>query len=276
MQFIDFANRPQSDSRAIEGACQKPECALRGRCVLKWSVGARLPVKSTDNFGMHGCAASIRVCPWPAVVSHLLCGNGNNIHHLMNNLRTLLSLTVMLTLSGCIPTLHPLYTDKDIIFDPALVGSWTEEDAKETWMFQRNGEKAYRLVYTDGEGKTGKFDVHLVKIGAQRFLDFFPDSTSLNDSKQNDFFKFHLIPVHTFARVWQIEPGLQMAFPDPKWLEEYLKANPKALANEKIEDRGILTASTAELQEFLRKQADTEGFFGNKSSMRRKVATPAK
>jgi two-component system phosphate regulon sensor histidine kinase PhoR len=71
------------------------------------------------------------------------------------------------------------------------------------------------------------------------------------------------------AKVSQIEPTLQMSFPDPKWLESHLKENPKAIRHEQIDDRVLLTASTQELQEFVCKHAETPGAFGEPSNLKR-------
>ena len=34
---------------------------------------------------------------------------------------------------GCVPSLHPLYTDQDVIFDQSVLGVWAEDGSKETW-----------------------------------------------------------------------------------------------------------------------------------------------
>ena len=38
-------------------------------------------------------------------------------------------------LVGCIPTLHPLYTEQDLAFDPGLVGRWAEPNSKVKSLF---------------------------------------------------------------------------------------------------------------------------------------------
>src|SRR6187401_3334085 len=84
-------------------------------------------------------------------------------------------------LAGCIPTLHPLYTDDDVIFDPALVGLWAEENSKDTWLYEKVDDKSYRLTYTDGEGKKGEFQARLLKLGGFRFLDLYPEDAGLKE-----------------------------------------------------------------------------------------------
>src|SRR5688572_2052421 len=41
--------------------------------------------------------------------------------------------TVLWVVAGCVPSLNPLYTLKEVVFDPALIGSWSEEGS--TWTF---------------------------------------------------------------------------------------------------------------------------------------------
>ena len=72
--------------------------------------------------------------------------------------RTLLAVagTLGLVLVGCVPSWNPFYTEKDVVFEPGLVGSWWPVDAKEaspeTWAFSRVGENGYQLAQTDEEG----------------------------------------------------------------------------------------------------------------------------
>lgn len=90
-------------------------------------------------------------------------------------------------LGGCLPviSLHPLYTEKDVVFEEKLLGKWVDDpDSPETiWRFSRVDEpkNAYKLVFSDNEGKKGSFIVHLVKLqttGTPRrkmlFFDLFP------------------------------------------------------------------------------------------------------
>ena len=161
---------------------------------------------------------------------------------------------LLFLMAGCIPSLHPLYTEQDLIFDPALVGQWAEKDSKESWTFTKSGEKEYKLLYVDGDGKKGEFVVHLLTFNEQRFLDLFPEDPGL---EQNSFYKLHLLPVHTFLRLKEIEPALQMDVLKPDWLEKILAADAGALRHEKMDGSILLTAQPKELQAFLLKHAQT-------------------
>ncbi len=191
----------------------------------------------------------------------------------MRKLISMMLLGAVVLSGGCIRSLHPIYTDKDLVFEPSLIGEWGEDNSEETWAFSKVSTNEYELVYTDGMGKQGTFSAHLVKIKEKFFLDFFPAAAEL---KENDFYQFHLLRVHTFAYVRQIEPTLQMTFPDADWLKKFLEDNPDSIQHEKIEDEVILTAATTELQNFWLKHTETKGAFWNLSNFQRKTSTHSK
>jgi hypothetical protein len=174
-------------------------------------------------------------------------------------------------LVACIPSLHPLYTDDDLVFDPALVGQWIPADNADQslWEFSKSGEKQYAFTLTEKDGKGGKFIVHLVQLGDRRFLDFFPVKPEL--AGRDDFYKNHLIPAHTFMQVLEIDPALKIRWMDQEWLSKYLKENPKAVAHERLEDdRIVFTADPKALQAFVLKNLETPGAFSDPYVLKRK------
>ncbi|MDX1951442.1 MAG: hypothetical protein SFY81_04615, partial [Verrucomicrobiota bacterium] len=48
-------------------------------------------------------------------------------------------------LTGCVPSLSPIYTDKDLISDKNLEGTFTEGETDQ-WTFTKIGPREYRLV----------------------------------------------------------------------------------------------------------------------------------
>lgn len=184
---------------------------------------------------------------------------------------------VLILSTGCIPSLHPLYTEEDLVFEPGLIGQWTEDDSKEIWVFSKVNSDEYKLVHTDKDGIHGTFSAHLLKIKGNMFLDLFPEING-SSKKENSFYKFHFYPVHTFLYVKQIEPTLQMCFPNPEWIEKLIEENPKAIRHEVVEDDVIiLTAGTKELQAFWLKHFETkEAFCDDPTNMKRKQLTVPK
>ena len=170
-------------------------------------------------------------------------------------------------LVGCIPSLHPLYTENDLIFEPSLVGEWSGKDSKETWTFTKNGDKEYKLLCVDKGGKKGEFIVYVLRVEGRLFVDFFPAESDL---KENDFYKMHFMPVHTFMRIQQIEPTLQLAYLKPDWIKKLLQEDPGAIRHEKVGDTFVLTAQPKELQALLIKCEKTAEAWGECDPLTRK------
>ena len=175
-------------------------------------------------------------------------------------------------LSGCIVrSLHPLYTDENVIFEEGLVGQWMEEGSKEVWEFSRQGAQRYKCVIHEDDGKRSILVAHLLEIEGKRFLDFFPAEP---DGEEGIFYQLHTLPLHTFTYVRQIEPVLQMSFPSSDWLQELLEKNPGAIRHEQLgKDDIFLTASTGALQTFWLAHLNTEGAFDELSNFQRSRST---
>jgi hypothetical protein len=180
-------------------------------------------------------------------------------------------------LGGCIPvmSLHPLFTEKDLAFDEKLLGTWV--DANETtWQFSdaNKPEKAYKLIFTDKEGKKGTFVAHLVKLDNRLFLDVYPSEPPWDEKDPNKVEWLHntffFIPVHTFIKVNGIEPQLKLQLTDDEEFKKLLKEDPNAVEHTSIEDRLVLTAPTKELQAFVLKYADDSRVFTKEGILNRK------
>ena len=202
------------------------------------------------------------------IPNHWPAGKENRV---MRKIPAIILFAILTLCSGCIIlSLHPIYAEQDIVFEPGLIGQWSEDGSKEVWAFSKVGTDSYALLHTDDKGRQGRFSAHLAKIGGKLFLDLFPDDPG---PEENEWYTYHLLPLHSFLQVVQIEPILQMRCPDLDWLERYIATNPDAIRHEKIDDEIILTASTKELQSFWLKHLDTEGAFGDPSDMRRTAST---
>ena len=213
--------------------------------------------------------------------------------------RTFLFYLLAVLLGGCLPviSLHPLFNEKDVVFDEKLLGTWVE-DPNTTWEFSRNvrwdrteepknayNKNAYKLIYTHQEKEDakekakGSFIVWLVKLKDKLFLDIRPAGPPWEQQDPNKvewvFNTSFLIPAHTFIKINSIEPQLKMLLTDDEKMKEFLKADPNAVKHDFPEDRLILTASTKELQAFVLKYADDKRVFGNEGVLnRKKTAEP--
>jgi hypothetical protein len=186
-----------------------------------------------------------------------------------------LVLFTVVVLAGCVPSWNPFYTEKDLGFDPALVGAWqpveAKDGSKEDWEFTKAGDKHYQLSQTDEEGRKAVFEVRLFKLKDHRFLDLYLTNVDGDGLKVNAWASTSLVPAHLLLKVEQIEPALKLAAVNPDWMQTHLKEHPNAIAHRIVSDGNVvLAASTEELQNFVLAHVDDKEFFGGAMEMKRK------
>ncbi len=187
----------------------------------------------------------------------------------MKRNRWLGMLVALVGLGGCVQTLQPAYQAKDLIFEPGLLGVWKDGDSSDSrgqWEFRRDGKQGYQLVITDNNGKTGKFQAHLARVDDLTLIDLVPERPAVDASET---YLYYLLPTHTFFVVDQLEPELQMRAMNVQWLGKQLEAEPGLLAHESRErdKRLLVTASTKELQQFIRQHRNHDEAFGEPSHL---------
>jgi len=200
----------------------------------------------------------------------------------MKNSILLLAAIATLLLGGCfVPSVNPLYTEKDVAFDPALAGTWGEPNEKERQVFVAEGEKSYRWSAVDKES-TNVFRAHLVQLGKERFLDALLARTS-DEWKGIGRASVVVRPAHIFFKVQLTNSTLRLDALSVEWVEKLLKEHPQVLAHERLhepdvaddEQRALLTASTVELQRFVTEHAsDTNAFPAGNAFPRVETADP--
>lgn len=197
--------------------------------------------------------------------------NGNEMKKTMKpTIKIATGLALLTLLAGCVVTsVYPFYTAKDVVFDPALVGMWAEAGstnaANEHWRFEKAADQAYKLTIQEKEKQT-EFDTHLFKLKGRLFLDCFPRERPDNS-----------LPLHFLFKVNRVELALELSLLDYDWLKQLIAKDPKAVrhifVSKKLGESGagdlVLTADTAELQKFIRKNEKTEGAFGRCEIMNR-------
>jgi hypothetical protein len=172
------------------------------------------------------------------------------------------------TLVGCIVTsVHPFYTEKDLVFEPTLAGDWlkpVENSQPEIWKFEKSGNLAYRFTLIE-QGKATVMEAHAFKLEGQLFLDIFSIDRDI-----------HAIPPHYLLKVTQLTSALRMSELDNNWLREWLAANPKGAAHclvrngDKPDDlRVVLTGTTEELQKFILDHLNTQRAWNDGFDLRR-------
>jgi hypothetical protein len=106
------------------------------------------------------------------------------------NKKHLVFFALLACLTGCVPvdSLNPLFTDKNVIFDPALVGKWVGSDPEEGFLrFDRAEDDSYQMVLmakaTSGMMQETVFKAHLVSLGGEKFLDVSPKQLEGSDQQ---------------------------------------------------------------------------------------------
>jgi hypothetical protein len=216
-------------------------------------------------------------------------------------------------MAGCVPvmSLHPLYTEQDVVFEEKLLGLWVDDPngPEATWEFRRPDEskKEYELIFSDKKGQKGIFDAHLVKLNERFFLDVYPKEfpCEVDDPNKTAWFynAVFLARLHTFIKIDCIEPlldagkcvleegehvdanslknlsaeydsVLKLRLTDDEEFKKLLEQDPNSIKHEKVEDDGIvLTASPGELQKFVLKYADDERVFSKAQVLIRRKAS---
>jgi hypothetical protein len=178
-----------------------------------------------------------------------------------------LSAFAAVVICGCVPSIHGIATEENTVWSEQLLGKWGRADSAndpnaEVWEFQKGKEEyRYTLVHRDDDGKAGQFEVALVELGDNLFLDLLPgENDALGNA--NELYQMHVLAVHTFIRVDELGETLKMRMMDPDKVKKLVEADHAVVKHEMREDQVILTAGPEELQGFLLQYADR--VFGDK------------
>lgn len=164
---------------------------------------------------------------------------------------------ISLFLVGCIPSLHPLYTENDLVFEPSLLGNWVEKGGEVSYEFITNDSSSYTMIYTE-DSIPSKFTAYLTNVGDHLFLDLLPEKPECG----NEFHKEYLIPTHSFFKVSIEKDVLTLDGLDVDWFRDLYQEGKTELSREVIQGYDfVLTASTKELREFVLKYAENESAF---------------
>ena len=186
----------------------------------------------------------------------------------------------LMLLAACEPviSLHPLYTEETLVFEPALLGCWGEEEAEEEpeaekvciFNFEAAGEKAYKLTILENEGVTREFRARLLRMGEALFIDVQP---VWQEEADDEVYEMHHVAAHSFHRLWLEKDAFTYAPLRRHWISESLESGlidiPHARYLDGDEDRVLLTASTRELQEFVGGLAENEKAFDRSEPLHR-------
>jgi len=190
---------------------------------------------------------------------------------------------VVLCLAGCLTTLHPIFTAKDLITDPRLIGNWEKAKDKSKVIYrqpnvnelnnlspalQSEAGKIYMLDEKDEQGDIrSTYYAFMVKLGKYYYMDYYPASEKERQSADN-FFAAHYIPMHSIYRIeFKNNNSFDVQRLDGGYLEKLIKNKQIRIRHEVMEDGGIfITAPTEELQQYLIKYSDVPEAYGGDNS----------
>ncbi|NCP84409.1 MAG: hypothetical protein GW823_05840 [Bacteroidetes bacterium] len=178
---------------------------------------------------------------------------------------TLISIALIF-LSGCLPTLYPLYHGKDLIILSGLETTWIMKDDGKTyeWTFEVNpgakDEDDFKNIYlmriiqdTDTVEYAGGF----LKLGTATYLDMYLPyfETKL------PFAQSHLFPVHTIWKVEYNSDSLKILPFNSSWIRDMIENNQVRIKHEQADAGILITAGTDELQSFVKKYGEDSRAF---------------
>jgi len=202
-------------------------------------------------------------------------------------------------ISSCsVISFYPLYTDDVLIRDDRIIGKWLTTEEKGfppfntdididtlVWEISINDKKmvkksntpfdkgnrqetnqyAYSLFlhYNSSPEDKTEFQLHLVELNGKTYIDFYPKEWRID----NTILAFHIMGVHTFAKVDIHEDNISIDWLDSEWFEQKLKENKIRIKHEKNSDNILLTAQPKDLQKFVIKYSDDENAFNEDSKL---------
>jgi hypothetical protein len=199
------------------------------------------------------------------------------------------AVTFLFLISSCaVISFYPLYTEDVLKRDDRIIGKWStiEEQgmhpsdvdtliweisfSDKKWVKKHNApydrgshqvdnRYAYSLFvyYKSNPEDKVEFQLHLVDLEGKTYIDFYPEEWRVD----NTILAFHLMGVHTFAKVDINDEYINIDWFDSDWFEQKLKENKIRIKHEKNSGNILLTAQPKDLQKFVIKYSDDENAF---------------
>ncbi len=183
---------------------------------------------------------------------------------------------VILCMNSClVTTLNPIYTSKDLVFNTQILGDWI--GGKIIWTFIKDDNNSYSLSYKECDDPINnpeeyssctlaEFKTHLVELNDEYYMNFLPTNFM---NTENTFIRTHIKSMNSFVKVEVDEEMLRVSLFNTQWFESYIEENPKEIDFVKHEEGVIITATTEELQKFIKKHASDPEVFINPTQLKR-------
>ena len=178
----------------------------------------------------------------------------------------IITIMVLASMTGClVSSLHPFFKEKDKIYDPILTGTWIDGDSC-IWTIEldrflesvpglETNDSTYNITFYEDRDSKSELMGTLFILDGVTYVDFIPDPDG--DNITSDMASWHHIPVHTLARVQYNSDSILLYWFAEEWLTELFEENRIRIKHETVESgdyaRHVLTASTDDLQKFIKK-----------------------
>ena len=196
---------------------------------------------------------------------------------------------LLIFLSGCLTTLHPIFTEKDLAYEPKLIGIWNaERDGNKEKVTISNlatensielpgnisdiKQKGYLISYQREDGEiTERYIAFLARIGMHLYFDYYP-ADKKEDRKIDEFFEVHFVKMHTSYRVEILKDGsYELSQLDEGFVTKLIDEKKIRISYEtSADDNKVITASTKELQQYLLKYGDEPSAYRSDKTIFRK------
>lgn len=162
---------------------------------------------------------------------------------------TALMLLVAMGMAGCgVGSIAPVIADSEARYDAKLVGTWADSSNKESFVVSEASPNRYAILYTDSDGKIGRFQGVLGQVGSLRVLDVEPEDLPKDMS---DTYKSLLLPLHGAVFIDAVDPELRFRILQADSLKRYLEQRPRTISHMMRDEAVVFTAPTKDLQRFL-------------------------
>jgi hypothetical protein len=187
----------------------------------------------------------------------------------MKTMHALLLASLLVT-SGCgVGAVSPIVGEADRLHDQALVGSWVDAESEETAVITARGGGGYSVVYTESDGRTGRFAAELGSLGAHRILELRP----FQEEGAGAMHRSLSLRLHTLLFLDSVGDEISFRAFEPDSLQALLQREPGAVRHLMTDDLLVLTAPTPALRQFLLRFAERPGVMTEPMTWKRRSAT---
>lgn len=166
--------------------------------------------------------------------------------------------------SGCVLSVDPVVSESAATFDPRLLGAWQEVAGSDRAVVSRGDGNSYRIAFTS-EGKTGRFQARLGRLGSRLVLDVQPAPVE----SELEPYSAALIAGHVLLALDLDSSAARTALLERDTLRAALAAHRLSLAHTDAKDRLVLRGTTNELRAGLTMYLGRSGALAKSEAWRR-------